>query len=53
MAPACHASPLGEQRLESVEVDGPAPLLGDLAAEVDRESERVVQEEGFLAKVVA
>ena len=36
-----------------VEVDGAAPLLGDLAGEVDREPERVVEEERVLAVDVA
>ena len=36
---------LVHQRVERVEVDGAVALLGDLAREVDREAERVVQEE--------
>ena len=38
---------------EAVEVDAAAALLGDLAGEVDREAERVVQEERLLAGDVA
>ena len=36
---------LVHQRVERVEVDGAVAFLGDLAREVDREAERVVQEE--------
>ena len=39
--------------LEVVDVDGAAALAGDLAGEVDREAERVVQEEGIGAAHVA
>ena len=41
------------RRLEAVEVDRAAALRRDLAREVDREAERVVQEERVLAADVA
>ena len=41
------------QRVEAVDVDGAAALLRDLAREVDREAERVVQEERVVAADVA
>ena len=41
------------QRVEPSTVDGAAALLGDLAREVDREAERVVQEERVVAGDVA
>ena len=44
---------LGHARLEAVEVDAAPALSRDLAGEVDREPERVVEEERVLAVDVA
>src|SRR5262249_38178666 len=44
---------LAHPLLEHVEIDGAAALTGDLAREVDREAEGVVQEERLVARDVA